>query len=61
MSGNEGYSDVFRSRGLATDELRVVVDERGLITSIYDKLAERELVPPGGAANLLQLHRDTPT
>ena len=61
VSGNEGYSDVFRSRALATDELRVVVDERGLITSIYDKLAERELVPPGGAANLLQLHRDTPT
>ena len=46
---------------LENDEVRVVVDERGLITSIYDKAAERELVPPGRAANLLQLHRDTPT
>jgi alpha-mannosidase len=47
--------------GLENDDVRVVVDERGLITSLYDKVAERELVPPGRAANLLQLHRDTPT
>jgi alpha-mannosidase len=46
---------------LESDEVRVVVDDRGLITSIYDKVAGRELVPAGRAANLLQLHRDTPT
>ncbi len=46
---------------LTTAELRVVVDGRGLITSIHDQVADRELVPPGRAANLLQLHRDTPT
>jgi alpha-mannosidase len=46
---------------LDNDEVRIVVDDRGLITSIYDKVADRELVPPGRAANLLQLHRDTPT
>ncbi len=46
---------------LTTDELRVVIDDRGLITSIVDRVADRELVAPGRAANLLQLHRDTPT
>jgi alpha-mannosidase len=61
VSGNEGYSPCFRARELATDEVRIVVDERGLITSIYDKVADRELIPAGRAANLLQLHRDTPT
>ena len=61
VSGNEGYSTCFRSRPLVTDELRVIVDERGLITSIHDKVADRELIPPGRVANLLQLHRDTPT
>jgi alpha-mannosidase len=40
--------------------LRVVVDGRGLLTSIVDSTTNRELVPQGGAANLLQLHRDAP-
>ncbi|WP_104180790.1 glycoside hydrolase family 38 C-terminal domain-containing protein [Arthrobacter sp. B0490] len=40
---------------------RVEVDATGLIRSLWDKTAERELVPAGSAANLLQLHRDTPT
>ncbi|RMI41933.1 alpha-mannosidase [Streptomyces triticirhizae] len=40
--------------------LRVTVDERGLITSIWDIAAEREAVAPGSAANLLQLHQDFP-
>ena len=37
------------------------VDSTGLIRSLFDKVADRELVPAGSAANLLQLHRDTPT
>jgi alpha-mannosidase len=41
--------------------VRAVVDARGLLTSVYDRAADREIVPPGAAANLLQLHRDTPT
>ncbi|GAA0897034.1 glycoside hydrolase family 38 C-terminal domain-containing protein [Pseudonocardia zijingensis] len=41
--------------------VRAVVDGRGLLTSVYDLAADRELVPSGAAANLLQLHRDTPT
>jgi alpha-mannosidase len=41
--------------------VRAVVDGRGLLTSVYDLAADREIVPAGAAANLLQLHRDTPT
>ena len=42
------------------DRVRVTIDARGLITSAFDLRADREVVPAGGAANLLQLHRDTP-
>ncbi|HET6260142.1 MAG TPA: glycoside hydrolase family 38 C-terminal domain-containing protein, partial [Pseudonocardia sp.] len=45
---------------LANSAVRVVVDARGLLTSVRDLAADRELVPPGATANLLQLHRDTP-
>ncbi|RII92179.1 alpha-mannosidase, partial [Clavibacter michiganensis] len=42
--------------------LRVTLDARGLITSIVDlRHADRELVPAGRTANLLQLHEDIPT
>ena len=41
--------------------VRVFVDGTGLVRSVYDVAAGRELVPDGAAANLLQLHRDTPT
>ncbi|MFI6927959.1 alpha-mannosidase [Nonomuraea spiralis] len=40
--------------------LRVQVDGRGLIVSAYDLGAGRETLPPGQAANLLQLHQDFP-
>lgn len=40
--------------------LTVRVDAAGVIRSIYDVSAHRETIPPGGAANQLQLHRDTP-
>jgi len=40
--------------------IRITVDDRGLVTSVYDEAADRELVAPGNAANLLQLHVDTP-
>jgi alpha-mannosidase len=40
--------------------LRVTVDRRGLVTSVYDIAAGREAIAPGGAANLLQLHPDLP-
>nr|WP_269328835.1 glycoside hydrolase family 38 C-terminal domain-containing protein [Kineosporia babensis] len=40
--------------------IRVVVDERGLITSAVDAATGREAIAPGSAANLLQLHHDLP-
>ncbi|GIG61674.1 alpha-mannosidase [Longispora fulva] len=40
--------------------LNVTVDARGLVVSAYDVAARREAVPPGAAANLLQIHPDFP-
>jgi alpha-mannosidase len=48
--------------GLVLDNglLRVVVDDRGLVTSIRDLVADRDVLAPGAVANLLQSHVDTP-
>ncbi len=48
--------------GLVLDNglLRVSVDERGLVTSVYDVPAQREVLAPGHYGNLLQLHPDHP-
>ncbi|WP_406003212.1 glycoside hydrolase family 38 C-terminal domain-containing protein [Streptomyces sp. NBC_00829] len=40
--------------------VRVRIDAQGLVTSAYDIAAGREALPPGAAANLLQLHQDFP-
>ncbi|MEV7343374.1 glycoside hydrolase family 38 C-terminal domain-containing protein [Streptomyces sp. NPDC093544] len=40
--------------------LRVGIDARGLVVSVYDIEADRETVAPGQAANLLQVHPDFP-
>lgn len=40
--------------------LRVRIDSRGLMTSIFDIENDRECVPEGDVANLLQLHPDLP-
>ncbi|TDE97573.1 alpha-mannosidase [Occultella glacieicola] len=45
---------------LSNSHLQVVVDARGLVTSLRDLPADREVVPAGMAANLLQVHRDIP-
>lgn len=45
---------------LDNGRVRVRVDSRGLVTSLFDLTAEREVIPAGTAANLLQLFRDTP-
>ncbi|HWK91418.1 MAG TPA: glycoside hydrolase family 38 C-terminal domain-containing protein [Luteimicrobium sp.] len=47
-------------RVLANGLVAVHVDARGLVDSIRDLRADREVVPAGLAGNLLQLHRDTP-
>jgi alpha-mannosidase len=49
-----------RSDLLENDELRVSLDGDGVIRSILDKRHDREMLPPGGAANLLELHPDHP-
>lgn len=46
---------------LDNDRLRAVVDSAGLLVSVRDLAADREVIAPGSAGNLLQLHRDTPT
>ena len=45
-------------RGMENNVLRVRWDDRGLLVSVWDKQAEREVL--GGAANVLQLHDDNP-
>jgi alpha-mannosidase len=40
--------------------VRVVVDAAGLVTSVYDVRADREVLAPGAVGNLLQLHQDLP-
>lgn len=45
---------------LEDDLLRVVVDRRGVLTSVFDRRAAREVLPAGLAGGVLQLLRDTP-
>ncbi|MEV4756928.1 glycoside hydrolase family 38 C-terminal domain-containing protein [Micromonospora sp. NPDC049559] len=40
--------------------VRLTVDARGLVTSLVDLAADREVIPAGAAGNLLQLHADLP-
>jgi alpha-mannosidase len=46
---------------LDNGRLRVAVDARGLVVSAFDHATDREVLPPGRAANLLQLHPDHPS
>ncbi len=48
--------DVILDNGL----LRVVVNSAGVISSVRDLEADREIIPNGSFANLLQLHTDFP-
>jgi len=45
---------------IQNDRVSVRLDEAGVIRSIRDLVHDREVLPPGGAAALLQLHPDTP-
>jgi alpha-mannosidase len=45
---------------LGNEFLEVTFDVSGVVRSIRDLVAEREVLPPGGAAGLLQLHPDNP-
>ncbi len=54
-----GSQDV-RGITLENDDLQMVLDETGVIRSLVDRRWGRDAIPPGGAANLLQLHPDHP-
>jgi alpha-mannosidase len=45
---------------LANDLVRVTIDADGLVSSMVDLVAERELVAPGERAGALWIYRDTP-
>jgi alpha-mannosidase len=45
---------------LTNDTLQVVIDGEGLIPSVFDKAADREVIAPGQRGNLLRLHQDLP-
>ena len=45
---------------LENEHLRIELDERGLLRSVFDKCAEREVLSPGTAGNVFQLHPDYP-
>ncbi|WP_020523794.1 alpha-mannosidase [Catelliglobosispora koreensis] len=45
---------------LSNGLLDITVDGRGLVASVFDVAAQRETIPAGSAANLLQLHQDFP-
>jgi len=47
-------------RAMENELLHVQWDERGVLTSIWDKVAAREVLAPGQVGNLLQLHDDNP-
>jgi alpha-mannosidase len=47
-------------RAMENGLLRLQWDERGLLTSIWDKVAAREVLAAGQLGNLLQLHDDNP-
>ncbi|MDX6261011.1 MAG: alpha-mannosidase, partial [Kribbellaceae bacterium] len=56
----EGAATTIEGGVLDNGVIRVTIDERGLITSLYDLEAGREVIAAGSTANLLQLHVDTP-
>ncbi|GAA1391381.1 alpha-mannosidase [Luteococcus peritonei] len=45
---------------LVNDHLRVELDADGLVRSLRDLAADREVIPAGARGNLLQLHQDFP-
>ncbi len=47
-------------RSLGNDHLRIELDDQGLITSIVDRSADRQVLAPGAVGNRFQLHPDYP-
>ena len=47
-------------RSLENELLRVTWDDDGLLTSVFDKEHDREVLAPGARGNVFQLHDDNP-
>ena len=47
-------------RSLENELLRVAWDRDGLLTSVFDKEHDREVLAPGARANVFQIHDDNP-
>ncbi len=60
VTGASAPSSTSEGRTLENERLRVEVDGSGVVRRVLDKAHGREVLPPGGAANLLQLHPDHP-
>ena len=45
---------------LENSRVRATIDRRGLLVSLYDLVADREVLPTGAVGNVLQLFRDVP-
>ena len=43
------------------EKLIMAISPEGLITSLYDKAAAREIIPTGTSANVIHIYRDLPT
>jgi alpha-mannosidase len=48
------------ARSLENDHLHIEVDDRGLLSSVFDKSARRQVLAPGATGNRFQLHPDYP-
>jgi alpha-mannosidase len=62
LGGSEAPAPVTVTPGRVIDNglVRVAVDDAGLLTSVRDLVAGREVLAPGTRGNLLQLHTDFP-
>jgi len=47
-------------RSLENDHLRIELDDRGLLSSVFDKSARRQVLAPGARGNRFQVHPDYP-
>ncbi len=56
VSGSASAGDLVLDNGL----VRVTIDADGLLSSVYDLQADREVLAPGSRGNLLRLHTDLP-
>ncbi|WP_313544970.1 alpha-mannosidase [Leifsonia aquatica] len=45
---------------LENDQLRLVIDRRGFLVSVFDKHKQREIIPRDQPANVLTVYRDIP-